>query len=61
MSAEATLPFDFIEYLCAERGIARSAALKLLAAEVLGLAHVEAAPTSTADAQASTADRAEKR
>jgi hypothetical protein len=34
MSDANTLPFDFIEYLCAERNIERSAALKLVATEL---------------------------
>jgi len=43
MGATTTLPFDFIEYLCAERHITRSAAIELLATEVRGLARAEGA------------------
>jgi len=62
MSDASTLPFDFIEYLCAERRIERGAALKLLASELGALTGGERAlPEARTAGSPSTPERPGKR
>ncbi len=60
MSAPTNLPIDFVDYLCAERAIARDEALDLLAAHVRELSPSELELSRSEPAALPTA-RASKR